>query len=240
MSGWRTVEAALRDHRVRDVLVPGWIDRDDDLPEFRPQPMAVWLRLDEGLLRFESQGQYDRLGASRVPGVHWADIELLAEAEDEVIVASFGEQLFGDGRDALRCTRLRAYRTSAGADCTCLALDLEGAARCSSIRRGRSASRWATRRTSSAGWSCTAAWPVALPVSIRVCCTTGSPTPPTARDPTSVPPYLGPNLGPRAQVIRSARPYAHATPEVQQRGGQAGRVSGGGEDREQWRRLEKR
>ncbi|WP_406326465.1 hypothetical protein OG784_25185 [Streptomyces sp. NBC_01617] len=126
MSGWRTVEAALRDHRVRDVLVPGRIDRDDDLPEFRPQPMVVWLRLDEGLLRFESQGQYDRLDASRVPGVDWADIELLAEAEDEVIVASFGEQLFGDGRDALRCTRLRAYRTSAGADCTCLALDLEG------------------------------------------------------------------------------------------------------------------
>lgn len=107
MSGWRTVEAVLRDHRVHDVLVPGWIDRDDDLPEFRPQPMVVWLRLDEGLLRFESQGQYDRLGASRVPGVDWADIELLAEAEDEVIVASFGEQLFGDGRDALRCAAAR-------------------------------------------------------------------------------------------------------------------------------------
>ncbi|MEU8829808.1 hypothetical protein [Streptomyces sp900116325] len=126
MSGWWTVEAALREHRVRDVLVPGWIDRDDDLPEFRPQPMAVWLRLDDGLLRFESQGQYDRLGATRVPGLDWADIELLAEAEDEVIVASFGEQLFGDGRDELRCTRLRAYRTSAGVDCTCLALDFEG------------------------------------------------------------------------------------------------------------------
>ncbi|MDF6044571.1 hypothetical protein LRD69_20980 [Streptomyces sp. JH14] len=128
MSGWRTAEAVLRDHRVRDVLVPGWIDRDDDLPEFRPQPLVVWLRLDggQGLLRFASQGQYARLGVSLVPGVDWADVELLAEAEDEVIVASCGEQLFGDGRDELRCTRLRAYRTSAGTDCTCLALDFEG------------------------------------------------------------------------------------------------------------------
>lgn len=128
MSGWRTAGDALREHPVRDVLVPGWIDRDDELPEFRPQPLAVWLRLDEGLLRFESVGQRDRLDTAVVRSVGWDGIELLAEAEDEVIVASYGEQLFGDGRDELRCTQLRAHR-SPGADDTvvsCLALDFEG------------------------------------------------------------------------------------------------------------------
>ncbi|MFJ1745349.1 hypothetical protein ACIOJD_03785 [Streptomyces sp. NPDC088116] len=124
-SQWRTVEEALREHHVRDVLVPGWIDRDGDVPEFRPQPMAVWLRLDDGLLRFESIGQSDRLGSARVRAVDWDDIELLADAEDEVIVASYGEQLFGDGRDKLRCTRIRAYPAGEG-ERRCLALDFEG------------------------------------------------------------------------------------------------------------------
>ncbi|MFG3135160.1 hypothetical protein ACGFZA_02935 [Streptomyces sp. NPDC048211] len=128
MSGWTTAETALRDHPVRDVLVPGLLDRDGEFPEFRPQPLVVWLRLDEGLLRFESAGQYDRLDTASVPGVEWDGVELLAEAEDEVIVASYGEQLFGDGRDALRCTRLRVYRVPGADDtaCTCLALDFEG------------------------------------------------------------------------------------------------------------------
>jgi hypothetical protein len=119
-----TVDEALRDHRVRDVLVPGWIDRDGDVPEFRPQPLVVWLRLDSGLLRFEAAGQYDWLDATRVPRAGWDDIELLAQAEDEVVLASYGEQLFGDGRDALTCTQLRAYVVAD--HCKCLALDFEG------------------------------------------------------------------------------------------------------------------
>ncbi|PVE12051.1 hypothetical protein [Streptomyces scopuliridis] len=124
-SQWRPVEEALRAHHVRDVLVPGWIDRDGDVPEFRPQPMVVWLRLDDGFLRFESAGQYDRLASARVPAVSWADIGVLADAEDEVIVASYGEQLFGDGRSEWRCTRIRVY-PGGGAECRCLALDFEG------------------------------------------------------------------------------------------------------------------
>ncbi|MGW6741147.1 hypothetical protein ACWGDX_10460 [Streptomyces sp. NPDC055025] len=125
MSARATVEEALRDHHVRDVLVPGWIDRDGAVAEFRPQPVAVWLRLDEGLLRFESLGQFERLGCARVPSVGWDDIGTLAEAEDEVIVASYGEQLFGDGRDELRCLRVRVH-SAPGVECRCLALDFEG------------------------------------------------------------------------------------------------------------------
>ncbi|MFF3400549.1 hypothetical protein ACFYW6_18735 [Streptomyces sp. NPDC002659] len=124
MGGWGTVDEALRDHQVYDVLVPGWIDRDGDVPEFRPQPLVVWLRLDSGLLRLRSAGQYDRLAVARVPQVGWDDVDLLAEAEDEVVVASYGEQLFGDGRDTVRCVRLRAYQVAD--HLKCLALDFEG------------------------------------------------------------------------------------------------------------------
>ncbi|MGW2557662.1 hypothetical protein ACWCXB_00165 [Streptomyces sp. NPDC001514] len=125
MSVGHAVAAVLREHRVRDVLVPGWIDRDDKIPEFRPQPLVVWLRLDDGLLRFASVGGHGGLASERVAAVRWDDVELLVEAEDEVVVASYGEQLFGDGRDELRCTALRAYVTAEGAT-TCLALDFEG------------------------------------------------------------------------------------------------------------------
>ncbi|MGW1230839.1 hypothetical protein [Streptomyces sp. NPDC001478] len=128
MSGWRTAEEALRDHPVRDVLVPGFLDRDEEVPEVRPQPLVVWLRLDEGLLRFASVGQFDRLEAVTADGIDWSDVELLADAEDEVVVTRCGEQLFGDGRDELRCTGLRVYRAPGAAPGvrTCLALDFEG------------------------------------------------------------------------------------------------------------------
>ncbi|MEV4332309.1 hypothetical protein AB0K02_17525 [Streptomyces sp. NPDC049597] len=105
----REVASMLTGRRVRDVLVPGWIDRDDSVPEFRPQPLVVWLRLDEGLVRLASEGQYDHLTARRVTAADWSDVELLAEAEDEVVLASYGEQLFGDGRDEWNCTAVRAY-----------------------------------------------------------------------------------------------------------------------------------
>ncbi|WP_406093114.1 hypothetical protein [Streptomyces sp. NBC_01013] len=128
MSGWQTAEKALRDRAVHDVLLPGFLDRDEDVPEFRPQPLVVWLRLDEGLLRFEAADGFDRLDTLAADGIDWSDVDLLTDAEEEVMVASCGEQLFGDGRDALRCTRLRVYRApgAGAADCTCLALDFEG------------------------------------------------------------------------------------------------------------------
>jgi len=115
------VRVALLDHRVRDVLVPGWIDRDDDVPVFRPQPLVVWLRLDDGLLRFETPQYDDRLRCAMMPAVTWDDIDVLAASEDEVIIASYGEQLFGDGRDGLRCTEIRKHRVDKA-----LALDFEG------------------------------------------------------------------------------------------------------------------
>ncbi|GAA2936431.1 hypothetical protein ACFPN0_21310 [Kitasatospora cinereorecta] len=121
----RQVAEILAGNRVRDVLVPGWIDRDDELPEFRPQPLVLWLRLDQGLVRFASEGQFGHVSARAVPSAGWEDVELLAEAEDEVVLASCGEQLFGDGRDELSCTALRGYEGDAG-ETIALALDFEG------------------------------------------------------------------------------------------------------------------
>ncbi|MFI2346745.1 hypothetical protein ACH492_06720 [Streptomyces sp. NPDC019443] len=121
----RQVAEMLTGRRVRDVLVPGWIDRDDDLPEFRPQPLVLWLRLDQGLIRLASEGQFGHLAARPVTAAGWTDVDLLAEAEDEVVLASCGEQLFGDGRDQLTCTELRGYGGDAGTTIG-LALDFEG------------------------------------------------------------------------------------------------------------------
>jgi hypothetical protein len=105
-----TTLRALRERAVLDVLVPGWVDRDGEYPEFRPQPVVVLLRLDSGFLRLESVGQFDQLKLEHVIADIGDPSGLLpfeAEDGDEVILASYGETLFGDGRDRLRCVGLR-------------------------------------------------------------------------------------------------------------------------------------
>lgn len=130
MSSWSAVEKALRQHRVSDVLVPGWIDREDDIPQFRPQPVVVYLCLDEGFLRLESTGSSDQLVVRVASAVELDGIELFEDVDDEVIVASCGEQLFGDGWEELRCTDVRYFTDSrSSADegaIKCLFLELEG------------------------------------------------------------------------------------------------------------------
>lgn len=109
---WSRVEEALRDQRVTDVLVPGRIDRDDEITRFTPQPLVVFVVLDEGALRLESVGQYDRLDVRYVDTVTLDGVELfeaVKEEGDEVALASFCEQLFGDGWDRLRCTSVRRF-----------------------------------------------------------------------------------------------------------------------------------
>ncbi|MHB9859386.1 hypothetical protein [Streptomyces sp. YIM S03343] len=131
---WTRVEEALRDQRVTDVLVPGRIDRDDAITRFTPQPLVVFVVLDEGALRLESVGQYNHLDVRYVDAIDLDGIELfeaVREEGDEVALASLGEQLFGDGWDRLRCTSLRRF-TDTGVqpdpeegELKCLALELE-------------------------------------------------------------------------------------------------------------------
>ena len=131
---WSRVEEALREQRVTDVLVPGRIDRDDAITRFTPQPLVVFVVLDEGALRLESVGQYDHLDIRYVDTVTLDGVELFEDVKeegDEVALASLCEQLFGDGWDRLRCTSVRRF-TETGVqeepkegELKCLALELE-------------------------------------------------------------------------------------------------------------------
>ncbi|MGW1889687.1 hypothetical protein ACWCP6_05400 [Streptomyces sp. NPDC002004] len=114
---------------MTDVVVPGWVDRDDAIPQFRPQPIVVYLLLDEGVLKLASVGQYDQLAVSHEDSIRLDGIDLFDDAEDEVIVSSCGEQIFGDGWDGLRCTGIR-YFSDAGSSLVegvvkCLGIELE-------------------------------------------------------------------------------------------------------------------
>ncbi|MEU6535306.1 hypothetical protein [Streptomyces sp. NPDC047000] len=109
---WSRVEEALREQRVTDVLVPGRIDRDDAITRFTPQPLVVFVVLDEGALRLESAGRYDHLDVRYVDTVTLDGVELFEDVKeegDEVALASLCEQLFGDGWDRLRCTSVRRF-----------------------------------------------------------------------------------------------------------------------------------
>ncbi|MEU6255541.1 hypothetical protein [Streptomyces sp. NPDC047043] len=131
---WSRVEEVLRQRYVTDVLVPGRIDRDGTIPWFAPQPLVVFVLLDEGALRLESVGGYGCLEVRVVDSVTLDGVELFAdieEAGDELALAlaSQGEQLFGDSWERLRCTTVRPF-TGAGSNpaegvLKCLALELE-------------------------------------------------------------------------------------------------------------------
>ena len=72
VTAWRRIEEVLRQRHVTDVLVPGFVDRDElPVPVFRPQPLVVHVVLDEGVLRLESVGQYDQLAWATSSSVSW-------------------------------------------------------------------------------------------------------------------------------------------------------------------------
>ncbi|MFJ9901369.1 hypothetical protein ACIRVK_00425 [Streptomyces sp. NPDC101152] len=129
---WSEVEEILRQRSVTDVLIPGRIDRDERVPRFAPQPVVVFVVLDEGALRLESVGGYGQLEVRLVRSVTLDDVELFAAIEeegDELALASQGEQLFGDSWDRLRCTTVRPFTDPASKPdegvVKCLAVELE-------------------------------------------------------------------------------------------------------------------
>ncbi|WP_427920237.1 hypothetical protein [Streptomyces sp. cg40] len=133
MTRWNRVEDVLLHRYVTDVLVPGRVDRDDEpIAVFRPQPLVVFVRLDDGALRLESVGGFGQLEVRVVDSVTLAGVELFAiieEEGDEIALASQGEQLFGDGWDRLRCTTVRPFMDVGSKPeeglVKCLALELE-------------------------------------------------------------------------------------------------------------------
>ncbi|MFH9741510.1 hypothetical protein ACH4MA_27965 [Streptomyces roseolus] len=91
--------------RVRDVLVPGYIDRDAERPVFKPFPVSVHLELEDGFAELATVRDEGRmtLGFVDEPGVP----EALLDDEDEFCLDSRGLDVLSEGYDALRVTRIR-------------------------------------------------------------------------------------------------------------------------------------
>uniref|UniRef100_A0AAU2JUY0 Uncharacterized protein n=1 Tax=Streptomyces sp. NBC_00049 TaxID=2903617 RepID=A0AAU2JUY0_9ACTN len=90
--------APLRGIRVRDVQLPGFIDRDHPLTRFSPMRSSVYLALDDGYVRIDSLGGHGQLAfrpredSAPAPLPHW-DLD-----DDEFAVGSYGDDhLGGDG-----------------------------------------------------------------------------------------------------------------------------------------------
>ncbi|MFD3637117.1 hypothetical protein [Streptomyces sp. NPDC058664] len=91
--------------RVRDILVPGYIDRDEGRPEFKPFPVSVYLELEEGFIELASVRDEGRMTVGfvaepRVP-------EALLDDDDEFCLGSRGLDVFTDAYESLRVTRVR-------------------------------------------------------------------------------------------------------------------------------------
>jgi hypothetical protein len=76
----------------------------------------------------ESVGQFDQLKITAETEMSLA-LSIFEDVEGEVMVASFGEQLFGDGRQEFQCTGVR-YFSDAGSRINegivkCLSIELE-------------------------------------------------------------------------------------------------------------------
>jgi hypothetical protein len=113
---WADVETILRQRCVTDVLVAGYIERDGALPLFKPATVVVFVVLDEGVLRLETLSDEAQLTARVVDAVSLDGIEFFRDFEeetgDEPALASYSEQLLGDGWNRLRCTATRAFTDS--------------------------------------------------------------------------------------------------------------------------------
>ncbi|MFG2556817.1 hypothetical protein [Streptomyces sp. NPDC048581] len=98
----------LRQARVGDIRVPGYIDRDDGSPRFVPFPDSVYLALDGGYLQLKTVGDEGRMTLHLVsePAVPPA----LVDDDDEFAMGSFGLTYLADSHSEFRITRIRGIR----------------------------------------------------------------------------------------------------------------------------------
>ncbi|WP_067968510.1 hypothetical protein [Nocardiopsis trehalosi] len=107
--------------RFRDVVAPGYIERDCAPPEFRPWGDTVALAADEGYLRLDSVDSHGRLRVGVAAELTVPDP--IREEGLEFAVASQGDQFLFDASSAYACGRVR-YVTDAESD------PAEGIVRC--------------------------------------------------------------------------------------------------------------
>ena len=112
---------------ISDVLVTGYVDRSEDLPQFRPVPDTVYLQLGHGFIRMDAIGQYDQLKLSRVDAIALEDV--LVDEDDEPAVGSYGQLFLTFGSTEPRCTALRYWTDErsdpAAAVVKCLELEID-------------------------------------------------------------------------------------------------------------------
>jgi len=95
----------LARRRVRDVQVPGFVDRDEAVPRFTPLADSVYLALDEGYFRLDSVGNHGQLAMSLVTGTEPSPA--LQGEDEEFTLASCGDSFLADSHSEYRITRIR-------------------------------------------------------------------------------------------------------------------------------------
>jgi len=100
----------LRQARVWDIQIPGYIDRDGNCPRFVPFPESVYVVLEGGYLQLKSLGEEGRMTMHLVsdPIVPTA----LVDDEDEFAMGSYGQTYLADSHSEFRITRIRGVRNS--------------------------------------------------------------------------------------------------------------------------------
>jgi hypothetical protein len=105
--------SSLAGERVSDVLVQGYIDRDNAVPRFVPLADVWYLALDSGFLQLKSYGYEGQLTMRLVSGMESPE-ELVGE-DEEFAVASHGDLFFDTAGPSLPITKIR-YATTERSD----------------------------------------------------------------------------------------------------------------------------
>lgn len=125
---WDQICTALGTEPILDVLVPGYVTRDELGPSFRPVPYSAYLRLEAGYLRMDAVGQFDQLQMRLVEEVAFGDISV--DEDDEPMVGSLSYLFLTGEPGDQQCTGLRSWTDArsdlAAAKVKCLELEVSG------------------------------------------------------------------------------------------------------------------
>jgi hypothetical protein len=95
----------LQNAQASDVLIPGYIDREQSHPKFHPWTGTAYIAFNEGLLRLDSVDYSGQLKMSLT-----ADLEIpqvIAQEDDEFAVTSYEHLFLADAHSTFRCTGVR-------------------------------------------------------------------------------------------------------------------------------------
>lgn len=100
-----TALSILKNGLVTDVLVPGYIEREDSPPRFQPWTTTAYLMFDDVAIRFDSVQNYSQLQLSVAYEIAIPDE--IAREEEEFAITSYSHLFLGDAYASFRCTQVR-------------------------------------------------------------------------------------------------------------------------------------